>query len=179
MRPFPTFAVLISRIVLIAAARAQSPAPSPVPLIAPPAANAPAPSDRPRTVSSELAAKLSLNAPKFVPPKTSAAGQPPEAPDLRETDKPANGIVRLPNYVVREPKVPVFKERELLTPKGKLDLAYKRRPGLRFGSLPFFSNDGIARSMLEDDFTRERLAEMAELYGLMGAGAGPGPAEAK
>ena len=156
MRPLPTPAVFVTGMLLqIPGAIAQSTAPSSVPLIAAPAANAPAPSDRPRTVSSELAAKLSLNAPKFVAPKTTDAVQPPETPDHRETDKPANGIVRLPNYVVREPKVPVLKERELLTRQGRLELAYKRHPGLRL-----FGNSGLALALLREE---ERLEDMAEL----------------
>lgn len=142
-----------------------------------------------RRVSAETAAKIGANAPKF-----SAAKAPDPAakqlPDLRDIDKPRNRIPRLPRemiekpvasrtplegsadvlqlpaYIVRDKKVPDFKERELLTPAGKLALAYKRRPGLRFGSLFFFSNDGIARALLEDDFERERIAEMRELGGL-------------
>jgi hypothetical protein len=136
---------------------------------------APAPSPRARAVSPELAQKLALQAPKFVPPP--APGEKaPELPDRRELDKPKNGIVRLPNYVVREPKVPDFPERELRTPAGKLATAYKRHPGLRFGSLPFLSNDGIALSMLAEEDHLERMAELKELYGLLRAG---GDARAK
>ncbi len=149
MRPFPSFAVLVAGIFQILGASAQSTAPSPVPLIA-------APSPSLRTVSPELATKLSLNAPKFVAPKTTDTGQ---APDLRETDKPANGIVRLPNYVVRDTKFRPLKERELLTPAGRLELAYKRHPGLRY-SLPFFSNARVALDMLEAE---ERLQTITDL----------------
>ena len=36
-----------------------------------------------------------------------------ESPDLRDTDKPRNDIVRLPKYLVRDRKPPVFTDREL------------------------------------------------------------------
>ena len=74
-------------------------------------------------------------------------------------------VVALPPYLVREPKIPDFKERELLTPEGKLRLAYKRHPGLRF-TLPFLSNDGIARAMIEEEFEVERIAEMRDLQSI-------------
>ena len=123
------------------------------------------PNPPPRAVSPETAAKLAAVAPKFVPP-TPAEEKP--AADLRDTDKPKNGIIRLPAYLVREPKMRELKQRELLTPKGKLDLALKRHPGLRFNPLFFLgSNDGIARAMLEEEDRLERLAEMADLLSLM------------
>jgi hypothetical protein len=139
--------------------------------IAPESASTPALASpaRARAVSPAMAEKLLLNAPKFVPPKPEGE-KAPELPDRRELDKPKNGIIRLPNYVVREPKPPTFPERELLTPQGKLDLAYKRHPGLRLGSLPFLSNDRIALFMLEEEHHLERLAEMNELFSILRAG---------
>jgi hypothetical protein len=121
---------------------------------------------RPRATSPDMAAKISAAIPKFSPPKAADAPKSTEQPDLRETDKPRNGIIRLPEYLVQERKAPAFKERELLSPAAKLTLAYKRYPGLHFGSLPFLSNNGIARLMLEEDFRLERKAEMEELAGL-------------
>ena len=134
----------------------------------PPAAATPGPAPPPpalaRAVSPEVAAKLAATAPKFVPPK-SDADQP--APDRRELDKPRNGIVRLPSYIVQEPKMRDLKERELLTPKGRLDLALKRYPGLRFNPLFFLgSNNGIALAMLEEEERLERMKEMADLMDL-------------
>lgn len=149
---------------------------------APTGRNSVAPSaDRSRAMSPTTAAHLAEKLPKFTPPPsaTPPASSPADSsspllvdspktatpsPDLRELDKPRNTIIRLPNYVVQEEKPSAFKERNLLTPKGRLALAYKRYPGLRFGSLPFLSNDGVALGMLEDDFDRERAAEMRDLY---------------
>ena len=149
------------------AASAPAPAPSPV-----------APARRSRITSPEIAARLAETAPKYLPPKSEKAGLPGQ-PAPRENDKPKNGIVRLPDYVVREAPPPTFKYRELLTPSGKLDLAYKRRPGLRIGSLPFFSNNGVALFMLEEDFALERAAELKELAGLTAVKAQPAPVKSK
>ncbi|MEO7412872.1 MAG: hypothetical protein ABIZ81_05905 [Opitutaceae bacterium] len=143
------------------------------PPVAVPALSAPTPVSRTissttppvRALSAETSAKISASGPKFTPPKP-ADGKAEERPDLRELDKPRNGIIRLPQVMVQEQKLPQMKERELLTPQGKLDLAYKRHPGLRFGSLPFFSNNGIALVMLAEEERLERLAEMTELAGL-------------
>jgi hypothetical protein len=73
----------------------------------------------------------------------------------------------MPSYIVQEPRAPAFKPRELLTPRGKIELAYKRHPGLWFGSLPFFSNAGIGLSMLEEEFRLERRQEMLDLLSLL------------
>ena len=43
--------------------------------------------------------------------------------DLRDIDKPRNGIIRLPNYTVQEKKPPVFRERDIYTREGLADLA--------------------------------------------------------
>jgi hypothetical protein len=69
--------------------------------------------------------------PKYNPPsKTDPAKSGDEEADARDTDKPKNAIIRLPQYVVREPKSPVFTEREDMTQKGLDDLAMKRYLGL-------------------------------------------------
>jgi hypothetical protein len=127
------------------------------------------PDSRSHTSSPDLTAKITSAVPKFYPgsfAEVPKPEEPAEPADLRETDKPRNTIIRLPQHVVTQKKEPAFKERELLTPKGKLDLAYKRQPGLGFGSLGFFSNDGIARFMLEEELTLERKAEYADFVGL-------------
>lgn len=175
-----TSAVLLSGAVAFATLAPLSAQTAPrydtTPILQPvPAAAPSAPSDRPRLLSPETASKLAPSRP-FVPkPPTEETAPTVAAADLRETDKPRNGIVRLPPHLVQGLKMPILKERDILTPYGKLQEAYKRYPGLRFGSLPFFSNNGVARAMLEDDFRLERIAEMNDLMGLMsftdGAGA--------
>lgn len=153
-----------------------------------PVSSAPLLTKAPR-VTAETAANIKATTPKFsaVKPADNGAKLPP---DLREIDKPRNRIPRLPRemieksvaahaslegsaevlqlptYIVREDKVPNFKEREMLTPQARLDLAYKRHPGLKIGSLPFLSNDGWGLFMLEEEHRLERKAEMEDLYGL-------------
>lgn len=156
------------------------------------AAAKPSPAPSPK-LSAETAAKVSADRPKYQPAKPVAANRA-ELPDRRDIDKPRNTIprlpremvepkrsamatpletsadvVQLPTYIVREDKVPDFKERDLLTRAGKLALALKRHPGL---NIPFLGNGGIALGMLEEEFRLERIAEMKELNGLYSDDAG-------
>lgn len=133
-----------------------------------PAASAATPSSTVRGVSPETAARLAALAPKFTP----APPAPPanENPVIKETeDKPKNGIVRLPAYMVREPKMPALSEAQVLTPRGRAELAYKAFPGLRFGNIWIFRNDAIANAMLEEELMTERSREIADLMSLLPA----------
>jgi hypothetical protein len=126
-------------------------------------ADAPATTPRParprrdRAISGDLAAALSSTLPKYDPPKPVEKKPVDESVDLREVDKPKNGIVRLADYIVRETRPPVFRDRELATDKAAL--AMKRNAGLRVGNI-FGSNDAIALQMYQE---QERLDNMAEL----------------
>lgn len=128
---------------------------------------APAPASAAPHADSPGASALLAAAPKYVPP---AEAKPSPA------DTPRNTIVRLPpylmsTYTVRERRVPRFSEREMLTPKGKIELAYKKHPGLRFNPLFFLaSNAGIALMMEEEEERLERIAEMNDLVGLLRIG---------
>jgi hypothetical protein len=135
-------------------------------------------------ISTDTSAKLTAAAPKFA---GATAVEEPEplvvAPgtDLREIDKPRNQILRLPAqmlppYIVEENRLPKLKERDVLTFKGRQELAFKRRPGLKFLSLPIppLNNVGIALFMLEEDFAAERRREEADLWGLYNISDGPG-----
>lgn len=153
----------------VAVAQPLLPPATPAPVAAPGPA-------QPRAVSSGTADLLKAALPK------SAFVKPPEkksdaaAPDLRDTDKPRNDIVRLPNYVVREPKPPVFREQDIYTPQ-----AFARRLAKRyysegylafdrlfhfipFSSLVLDSAEGYAMAKFQEE---ERLRVMAELAGLM------------
>src|SRR5205814_10433455 len=86
--------------------------------------------------------------------------------DLRETDKPRNTIIRLPALVMQEQKLrktPPIRESELMTPQAKIKMAYQQHPGLHVGNLPFFSNDGIAAAMYEEDKQLQRKREAYDL----------------
>lgn len=140
---------------------------------APASTPTPAPAaKRPRTISPELAAQLNSLHPKFeaLKPAAKPAEATPvagEAAEPADPDKPKNRIIRLPSYLVQEDRPVTFKERELLTPKAKIDLMYRKHPGLRVGSFWIFRNDGIALAMREEEERLERMKEMADLVSLM------------
>ena len=125
-------------------------------------------STRRRAISPEVQAQLSAMTPKFAPPPPKPAPKPEEElPDARETDKPRNGIIRLPTVVVQEPKNPVLTERAVNTQKGLTSIAVKRyisevdKAMNRF-TLPLFGQSVQARAMAmyaED----ERLQNMGDL----------------
>jgi hypothetical protein len=119
-----------------------------------------------RAISPTAAEKLAAAAPKYFPPPIGPKAVEPGA-DLREVDKPRNGIIRLPSYLVQEEKLPALKPRDMLTPQGGLDLAYRRHPGLRFGNFWIFRNDGIALFMLEEEMRLERQRESYDLVSLL------------
>lgn len=122
---------------------------------------------RSRAISPDVAAQLSAATPKFTPPPPKPPPAETDETDLRELDKPRNGIIRLPKYVVREPTPPVLTERAVTTQKGLADLAMKRygteayRALNRF-SIPLFGTSAEQHAIamyLED----ERLKNMADL----------------
>ena len=124
----------------------------------------------PHEVSAATAAKLAAAASTFVAIPEPSPAQPAVAPEIspvaRDTEKPKNQIVHLPNYIVGEPRPHIPEsELEVLTPKGRAAYAFNRRPGLRFG--PFAAlNTPIALDMLEDDLQAQRRAEEADLLSL-------------
>ena len=120
----PSLAPPLLLLLALGAMRAAEPAPTLSALsapAAPPASSA---------ISAGTAAKLVAARPKLPPLVQPAAPKPAEeTPDLRETDKPRNGIVRLPKYVVRETRPPVFREQDIYTQS-----AFSRRLAKRYYS---------------------------------------------
>jgi len=112
-----------------------------------------------RVMSDEVAASLATGMPKYNPPKPVEPKADEDLPDLRETDQPRNRIIRLPKYVVKEPRPPVFNERDLHTKSGMADLAMRRNAGLKFGDLGGL-NQPIGLMMYQE---QERLDNMANL----------------
>ena len=125
---------------------------------------------RTRVISPEAAAALAANAPKFAPPPPPPEKKPEEElPDLRETDKPKNGIIRLPKYVVQERKPAVFTERDINTQKGLAELAKRRYlsqvdQALNRFYIPFISqsNDERALSMYSEDERLQKMSDFAD-----------------
>ncbi|MEO7412871.1 MAG: hypothetical protein ABIZ81_05900 [Opitutaceae bacterium] len=102
------------------ATRAKAPAP-------PPAEKTPEAPKTDRAVSSEVSAAISAGMPKFNPqPKAPEPKPEEELPDLRDTDKPKNQIIRLPQVMVREPRNPVLRERDVNTKESLAAIAERR-----------------------------------------------------
>ena len=128
----------------------------------------PAAPKRARPVSPGVAAALAAAAPKYAPPPPKPEPKPEsEQVDMREIDKPKNEIVRLPKYLVREPKPVIFSERQINTEKGLTDIAMRRYisdvdRALNRWTLPLFGSSKEARAlaMYAED---ERLKNMSEM----------------
>lgn len=170
----PLLAAALAAALICADVGAQNPAPAAKPAIlaetsAEKSTPPPAPK-RTRVISPEVAAALAAATPKFTPapPKPEVKPTPEEEqPDLRDIDKPKNTIVRLPKYIVRESRPPVFTERAINTEKGLTDIAMRRYisdvdRALNLASVPFIGRLSEARALAlysED----ERLKNMSDL----------------
>lgn len=179
----PVRLTLLLPVLVGVALHAQAPAPLAAPAAVTPAdganASSAASTSKPRVtraISSEVAAQLAASRPKFSPVAPPPPPKPEEElPDLRETDKPKNTIVRLPKFVVQERKPPVFTERDLNTPQGLKAIAMHRyftetdRAMNRF-MLPLFapmstkgdSNEVRAMTMYEEDERLKNMSDMAD-----------------
>ncbi len=165
IRPAPLLFLFPAATLGASLASAAEPSPSTQSLAPPP--------PTPRAISPRVAEQLATTAPKYSPPVPTPA-QPP-ATELPEGDQPRNRIIRLSPYVVRENPPPRFKERDLLTAKGRLDLALRRHPGLRLGAFGPLNNHAWAGAMLAEEFALERRQEMLDLLSLLPDGPGKPP----
>jgi hypothetical protein len=121
---------------------------APNPILDPvPAQSAPASAPL-RAMSAEMTARLAVLAPKYSPPIRRSGASPATAPD----DPPANGIVRLPRFLVEEKKERLPDEREVLSRKGETAFAMQRyitevdRALNFFHSAPVWRTEGGASS---------------------------------
>ena len=164
----------------------QKPALPPIP-DAPPAANpgaqesAPAPATpaRPpasKETSTSLMAAISAGLPQYDPPKPTPPPTPVESQDLREIDKPANGIVRLPKYLVQEPKAAILNPADLMTPAAQAALEMKEHPGLSW--VPFgWMNGNIAQQMYQEDKRLNNISDLTDTANSIKAGGDSGESE--
>lgn len=155
----------------LAAAQDAAPAPDAPPardapaivLAAKPDESAPVPAPErdpgTRSVSPGVAQALADGMPRYHPPTPVPTQTPEQILAQAESDKPKNAIPRLPAYVVRESRPPVFRNREILTDAGMVGLTFRNHPGLAIGNL-FGLNEGVARQMFYDD---ERLTSIDDL----------------
>jgi hypothetical protein len=119
-----------------------------------------APDESARGVSSKLAADIGEGFPKYAPP-TPTPVVAPDAPDMRDVDKPKNAIPRLPKYVVRESRPAVFRNRDLYTTAGLVNLSFKNHPGLGFGNI-LGLNSRAALDMYLDDQRLDSINDLAD-----------------
>jgi hypothetical protein len=117
-----------------------------------------------RSVSPGIAAALSAGMPKYSPPTPT----PTPAPET-DADKPKNGIVRLPEYLVRERKPPIFRPKDLYTPSGLIDLTFKSHPGLLVGNF-LGLNSGSAYQIYLDEQRQSNMADLADTAHAMAQG---------
>ena len=137
---------------------------------------------RTRVISPEAAAALAAMAPKFAPPPKVPEKKPEEElPDLRETDKPKNTIIRLPKFVVREPRPPVFRERDVNNRAGFVELARRRYLseldrgvlnrwsflGVQSSATPEGATTARALDMYAEDERLRNMADMADLANMV------------
>jgi len=116
---------------------------------------------RSRATSASTSQRLNAALPKFVPKKAAT-----ESSDtLTDTFQ---AIIRLPQYDVQEDKLPEFRQRELLTQKGRADLALRRHPGLKFGPFSFL-NVRRGLEILEEEDAIDRGREMYALLAFSAA----------
>jgi hypothetical protein len=121
-----------------------------------------------RSVSPGIAADLASGLPKYSPP-TPTPTPAAESQDLQDVDKPKNEIKRLPKYIVRESRPPIFREQDLNTPLGQIDLSFKSHPGLLFGNF-LGLNSGPAYEMYLDDLRQENIDELHDIAHAMSLG---------
>ncbi len=122
---------------------------------------------RRRIVSPGVAAALAAGMPKYDPPKPVEKKPVSEEVDMRDIDKPRNQIIRLPAYIVREAKPPVFRERDIYSTKGLGELAKNRylsetAQALNRYTIPLFGIGAEAYALMryKED---ERLKNIADL----------------
>jgi len=151
-------ALLLMPAIAAMAQTDSSPPPAPPSALSAPTASV----EHPRAVSSATAALLNAARPKISPLPPAEKKSAEELPDLRETDRPRNDIIRLPKYLVQEPRPPVFRERDFLDEAGRIALGMKRYPGL--GMFPLSSlNGATALQMLQEDARLEDMAAFKDL----------------
>jgi hypothetical protein len=160
MKEFSTRLLVLASVATALATRA--PAALPGPADAPPEGRASA-SATARFASFSYAP--SVQAPGAGVKDTQSAWSDPDrkrdTPDLRAVPQApaaptAASIQKMPAYRVTEPRVYLFRDRDLYTKRGMAALAFREHPGLLIGK-PFHLNDAEAyQTFLRDDWRRTK-----------------------
>lgn len=115
------------------------------------------------------AALIIAGLPKYDPPKPVPAKPADQDVDLRDVDKPQNGIIRLPKYYVRTAREAVLKAPDLVTRQGAAAIGMQRYPGLRLGPFSWL-NAPIAEAMYRDDERLTKISDLTEMANAVGRG---------
>lgn len=107
-------------------------------------------------LSPEIIKAVMEKVPKYAPPAP-AKTIPEPLPDEGKDSSP--GVLHLPKLTVKERPPTQPSSFELLTPKGRLDLALRTHPGLRIGNI-FGMNGGIALAMQAEERALEQKAAL-------------------
>ena len=129
------------------------------------------PSDKlSRATTNAVSSGIPFNPPQ--PPKKNPEPEP--AIDPNDADQPANEIIRLPSYIVREPRPPVIRERDIYSKKGLGELAVNRyfsetAKALNKYTLPFvgMGSESYAMMMLEEDERLKNLDDAKQKISLL------------
>lgn len=78
-----------------------------------------------RSISNDLSKSLSYGI-KYTPPPAEPEAKPAESEEEHDSDKPKNGIIRLPKYIVEGKRPPIFEERNLYSKEMLRRMAYQR-----------------------------------------------------
>jgi hypothetical protein len=113
---------------------------------------------RARILSPEIVQAVIQKLPKYAPP--TPAKTAPEPPGGEGKDS-SHDMLHLPKLTVKERPPTRPSDFELLTPKGRLELALKKYPGLRIGNL-FGMNNGIALAMQAEERKLEEKAAVTD-----------------
>ena len=70
---------------------------------------------------------------------------------------------------MRESRPPIFRERDLNTTVGQIDLSFKSHPGLLFGNL-LGLNSGVAYEMYLDEQRQQNIDELTDIAHAMSRG---------
>ena len=136
--------MLLASAVWLPGALAGEPAPT----------QSPRSTDRTPALSVRLTDAVAARLPRYV----SNAAEPVAAASQGGDDS-LEGIMYLPKMTITTAKMPPTTSYDLLTPKGRLELALKKNPGLRLGPLARL-NDGIAMAIEREEREARKREEL-------------------
>lgn len=111
----------------------------------------------PRAISEKVIHEVEVKLPKYNPAPKPASEPAP----AREDSSDSPDVLRLPTVTVTA-ETPLPPDWALVTPKERLALALKARPGLKVGNL-FGMNNGIALVMQREERDVQKKADLTEI----------------